>query len=57
MESTNKKNYYMLDLDNYNQPNGMISTINLTHEEFKELKKNYVYVYEEYAQALSRAMD
>ena len=51
------KTYYLLRLDNYNQPDGLISEVVLTKEEYQKLKKEYIYIYEDYSQALQRAQD
>ena len=50
-----KKTYYILTLDNYNQPNGLVNEILLTKKEYEKKKKEYIYVYEKYDQALQRA--
>ena len=52
-----KKEYYYLPLDNYNQPDGTINTIELTKEEYKKAKQNYGYIYDNYDQALNRAIN
>lgn len=51
-----KKEYYRLTVDSYGQPDGHIYKVHLTEDEFLELKKTYVYIYESYSQALWRAM-
>ena len=51
------KVYYQLALDNYNQPNGLVSEVVLTKEEYQKLKREYIYIYEDYSQALQRAQD
>ena len=51
------KVYYQLALDNYNQPNGLVSEVLLTKDEYQKLKKEYIYIYENYIQALQRAQD
>ena len=51
------KTYFYLPLDNYNQPNGNINEIKMTVKDFKEAKKNYIYIYDSYAQALQRAQN
>lgn len=56
-ENTEIKKYYILPLDNYGQPDGSVETIELTEEEFNKLKKTYIYVYDNYMQALRRAQD
>lgn len=52
-----KNTYYLLPLDNYNQPDGSIREVQLTKEEFKQAKVNGHYIYEDYIAAVSRAMD
>ena len=52
-----KKTYYILMLDNYNQPSGLVSEILLTKQEYEKMKKNYIYIYKDYYQALQRAYD
>ena len=51
-----KKEYYGLTVDSYGQPDGHIYKVHLTEDEFLELKRTYVYIYESYSQALWRAM-
>lgn len=51
------KTYYLLRLDNYNQPDGLISELLLTKEQYEKMKKEYIYIYESYCQALQRAQD
>ena len=50
-----KKDYYILQLDNYNQPNGIIESVTLTKEEYENIKKTKGYIFKEYDQALERA--
>ena len=52
-----KKTYYMLDIDNYGQPSGLVHEIELTKAEYTKLKNERVYIYESYSQALMRAQD
>ena len=52
-----KKTYYYLPLDGYNQPDGNVNEILLTKEEYQEAKKNYVYIYERYFDACNRAQN
>ena len=51
------KTYYLLSLDNYNQPNGLMSEVSLTKEQYEKMKKEYIYIYESYSQALQRSQD
>jgi hypothetical protein len=51
------KTYYILQLDNYNQPNGLIDEIELTEKEFDQIKKTYIYIYDSYFQACERAVN
>jgi hypothetical protein len=51
-----KKTYYFLPMDSYNQPDGTVQEIELTEARYKQLKKTYVYVYDSYADAMTRAM-
>lgn len=61
MESKTKvegeKTYYYLPLDSYNQPDGNVLPILLTDEEYLKHKETYVYIYDDYAAALCRALD
>ena len=50
-----KKDYYILELDNYNQPSGIIEMVALTEKEYENIKKTKGYIFEEYDQALERA--
>jgi len=52
-----KKEYYILPVDNYGQPNGYVEVTMLTEKEYKELKKSYVYIYDNIEQAYRRALD
>lgn len=52
-----KKTYYWLPLDNYNQPNGHIVELVINESEYEAMKKQGEYVYSSYMQACERAMD
>lgn len=52
-----KKKYYWLPLDNYNQPNGHIVELVINESEYEAMKKQGEYVYSSYMQACERAMD
>lgn len=56
MEEKRNK-YYILPLDNYNQPNGYVDTIWLTEKEYEIYKKKGGYIYKDYATAIQRASD
>lgn len=53
----NKKTYYYLPLDGYNQPDGDVREILLTKEEYQEAKNSYVYIYDNYSAAVRRSQD
>lgn len=66
MKSTNQTNkikksklktYYLLELDSYNQPSGIINEIELTKSEYDDMKSKYIYIYENYSTALMRAQN
>ena len=52
-----KKKYWWLPLDNYNQPNGNIVQLEMNDYEYQAMKKRGEYVYDSYMQALMRAQD
>lgn len=52
-----KKEYYLLETDSYGQPSGMITIVNLTKEEYEEMRKQGHYIYKDYGIALERACD
>ena len=41
-----KKNYYLLPLDSFNQPDGTVREVELTEEEFLNVKKTRGYIYD-----------
>ncbi len=51
------KTYYILELDNFNQPSGIIKEIKLSKKDYQKMKNDYIYIYESYFQALQRAID
>ena len=53
MKNQQKKLYYVLPLDGYNQPDGTVVEMYLTEEE----ARNTPYCFEDYASALYRALD
>lgn len=57
MGTEEKKTYYYLPLDSYNQPNGHVISIELTEAEFAKYKKSYVYIYDNEIDADRRAQD
>lgn len=52
-----KKKYYVLPLDQFGQPNGLIETRLFTEEEAKSYQDKYGYIFEDYNQAVLRALD
>ena len=52
-----KKKYYVLPLDQFGQPNGQIETRFFTDAEAQNFRKNHGYIFEDYDQAVLRALD
>ena len=52
-----KKEYYLLPMDSYGQPNGTIEEVILTAKEYEEKRKQGAYIYDDYIVAYCRAMD
>ena len=52
-----RKKYYWLPLDNYNQPNGNIVELEINDFEYNAMKKQGEYIYSSYIQVCERAMD
>lgn len=52
-----KKTYFLLELDSYGQPNGIITNKQLTREEYNKIKKERGYIYEDYMSAYYRSLD
>ena len=49
--------YWYLPLDSYNQPNGLVNTIELTEADYLRIKKDYGYIYDKERDAERRAQD
>jgi hypothetical protein len=47
--------YYKLDVDQYNQPSGIVNEVYLKEEDFKKLKGHFIY--KSYIEALRRAQN
>lgn len=53
-----KRDYYVLTMDPvYGQPTGNVKTIEMTPYEAYEYAQKHAYIYDDYAQAMARAMD
>lgn len=52
-----KKTYYILPLDMYNQPSGDIRAVQLTDDEYRLRKAQGEYIMDNYMSALYRAQD
>lgn len=51
------KEYYILPIDIFGQPIGIVETIQTTVADYKNRKENGEYIYEKYSQALFRVQD
>ena len=53
-----KRDYYVLTMDPvYGQPTGNVETVQMTPYEAYEYAVEHAYIYDDYAQAMARAMD
>ena len=55
MKKLEKKSFWYLPLDNYNQPSGNIIELKLTETEYQAMKNRGEYIYNSYYQAILRA--
>ena len=53
-----KRDYYVLTMDStYGQPTGNVETVEMTPYQAYEYTQKHAYIYDDYAQAMARAMD
>ena len=56
-ERMERKKYWWLPLDNYNQPNGNVVELDLNFDELEIMKNKGEYVFDSYYQAMLRVID
>lgn len=52
-----EREYYVLTLDSYGQPNGNVEEVMMTPYKAYEYQKAHGYIFDDYAEAVARAMD